>query len=524
MLFVLTRFGGSGHAELFVVTRFSGTGRAASPRGEADEPTRCEIARRSRPAEAGHYEHQTDPLKRVTTNNKTDPLKRVATNNKTDPPKRVTTNIRRTRRSGSLRTTGPNTPMPPFDPLYTAILIVGLIGGVLGVCAYLTLGERKISAWMQDRIGPNRAGPGGLLQPIADGGKFFLKEEVIPDHVDKVFYLLAPAVAVGTALLALAVVPFGATTPAPDPIPVLAPAQGGEPFERQQAEYRGHFNFVLAPGLDIGVLYIFALGSLAVYGVILAGWSANNKYSLLGSLRSSAQIVSYEIPLGMSVLGVFLVVGSLNPEKILQWQVEHGWFVAFMPLALVLFLASNYAESSRLPFDLPEAEQELVGGYHTEYSSLKLGLMLLTEYVHLVTGSFMVAVLFLGGWSLFGLEAAVGGPVAGAVLKLLVLCGKMVGLCVFAQFVRWTIPRFRFDQLMNLAWKVMIPLALLNLLAVMFVKQYGGYLFVLTGVNVLLFAGAGAVGARTGGSVTNPKRAVAKLPPGLPASVTYAGR
>jgi NADH-quinone oxidoreductase subunit H len=415
--------------------------------------------------------------------------------------------------------------MPPFDPLYTAIVIVGLIGGVLGVCAYLTLGERKISAWMQDRIGPNRAGPAGLLQPIADGGKFLLKEEVIPDHVDKVFYMLAPGVAVATALMALAIVPFGSTIPAPDPVPLLTGNPSPvETFEQQQSEYRSHFNFVLAPGLDIGVLYLFALGSLAVYGVILAGWSANNKYSLLGSLRSSAQIISYEIPLGMSLLGVFLVVGSLNPEKIIAWQLGHGWFVLFMPLALLLFMVSSYAESSRLPFDLPEAEQELVGGYHTEYSSLKLGLMLLTEYIHLVTGSFMVAVLFFGGWSLFGLESLIANPILAAVVKLLILTGKMVGLCIFAQFVRWTIPRFRFDQLMNVAWKVMIPLALLNLVAVMFVKQFGAYLVTLSVVSVLLFLGAGLIGARTSGSVTNPKRRVAKLPPGLPPSVTYAGR
>jgi NADH-quinone oxidoreductase subunit H len=343
-------------------------------------------------------------------------------------------------------------------------------------------------------------------------------------------------------------VPFGATTPPPDPVAAGPGAVAA--FEAQQQAYRESFNFVLAPGLDIGVLYIFALGSLAVYGVVLAGWSANNKYSLLGALRSSAQIVSYEIPLGMSVLGVFLLVGSLNPEKIIAWQATPGaapadpalgavtnwlrgvglaigdnwWLLLFQPLAFLLFLTSGYAESSRLPFDLPEAEQELVGGYHTEYSSLKLGLMLLTEYVHLVTGSFMVAVLFLGGWSLFGLESVSANPVVAAVLKLLILVGKMVALCVFAQFVRWTIPRFRFDQLMNLAWKVMIPLALLNLLAVIFVKQFGWSLLVLTGVNILLFFGAGVLGARTSGTVTNPKRKVVKLPPGLPAGVTYAGR
>ncbi len=413
--------------------------------------------------------------------------------------------------------------MPLFDPYTTAILIVAVIAGVMGVCAYLTLGERKISAWMQDRIGPNRVGPGGLLQPIVDGGKFFLKEEVIPDHVDKVFYVIAPAVALSTALLALAVVPVGATTPVPDPVAVTSPG-AVDTFYQHQADYQSQLNFIIAPGLDIGILYIFALGSLAVYGVILAGWSANNKYSLLGALRSSAQIVSYEIPLGLSVLGVFLIVGSLNPEKIIAWQTANGWFIVFMPLGFLLFLTSSYAECSRLPFDLPEAEQELVGGYHTEYSSLKLGLMLLTEYVHLVTASFIISVLFLGGWSFFGLEAMIENPVAAAVVKLLVLCGKMLSLCIFAQFIRWTIPRFRFDQLMNLAWKVMIPLTLLNFLAVMVLLQFQMPLFILTFINIVLFLGAGLFGVWFRGSMSNPKRRVVKLPPGLPPGVTFAGR
>ena len=408
--------------------------------------------------------------------------------------------------------------MPPFNPIYTAVVIVALVGAVLGLCAFLTLTERKLSAWMQDRVGPNRVGPGGLLQPMADGGKFFLKEEVIPAHVDKIFYVLAPAVAVGTALLTLAVVPFGSTVAPPDPAANVAQ------FEQQQAEYRSHFSFVLNPGLDIGVLYLFALGSLAVYGVILAGWSANNKYSLLGSLRASAQIISYEIPLGMSVLGVFLIVGSLNPEKIIDWQTANGpyWLLLFQPLALLLFLTSSYAEASRLPFDLPEAEQELVGGYHTEYSALKLGLMLLSEYVHLIAGSFMLSVMFLGGWSLFGLESVSDDPIVTAVLRLVILCGKMFALCIFAQFIRWTIPRFRFDQLMNIAWKVLLPLALLNLICVMVVKQLGWPLVVLTGTSAALFVGAGLVSVWSAGSVTNPKRKVVKLPPGVPAGVTYA--
>lgn len=414
--------------------------------------------------------------------------------------------------------------MPSFDLTNTAIVIVALIAAVLGVCAYLTLSERKVSAWIQDRLGPNRVGPGGLLQPMADGGKFFLKEEVVPSHVDRVFYVLAPAVAVGTALLALAVVPFGATTPAPPPLASATEIGAVAEFEQQQAAYREHFTFVLNPGLDIGVLYVFALGSLAIYGVILAGWSANNKYSLLGSLRASAQIISYEIPLGMAVLGVFLITGSLNPERIIDWQTRHGpyWLILFQPLALLLFMVSLYAEDNRLPFDLPEAEQELVGGYHTEYSSLKLGLMLLSEYVHLVVSSFMITALFLGGWSLFGLESMFANPVAAAVAKLLIICSKMVALCLFAQLVRWTIPRFRFDQLMNLAWKVMLPLASLNLLAVMVVKQLNLSLLLLTGVSVLLFVGAGLFSVRWRGSVTNPKRKVVKLPPGIPAGVTYA--
>jgi NADH-quinone oxidoreductase subunit H len=412
--------------------------------------------------------------------------------------------------------------MPAFDPTTTAIVIVCLMAGVLGLCGFLTLSERKISAWMQDRLGPNRVGPFGLLQPLADGGKFFLKEEVIPSHVDKVFYVMAPAVAVGTALLALAVVPFGPTAPAPDPVPVTAGAVAA--FEQGQADYQNQANFVLAPGLDVGVLYLFAVGSLAVYGVVLAGWSANNKYSLLGALRASAQIISYEIPLGMAVLGVFLIVGSLNPEKVIAWQTANGvwWLIVFQPLALLLFMTAQYAEANRLPFDLPEAEQELVGGYHTEYSALKLGLMLLSEYVHLVAGSFMLVALFLGGWSLFGLEGYVTHPVWAAVAKTLIFCGKMFALVIFAQFVRWTIPRFRFDQLMNIAWKAMIPLALLNLLCVMAVKQLGWPLGVLTGTSVALFLGAGVLSVRLSGSVTNPKRKVVKLPPGLPAGVTYA--
>jgi NADH-quinone oxidoreductase subunit H len=416
--------------------------------------------------------------------------------------------------------------MPLFDPSTTAMIIVALLAGALGLAGYLVLSERKIAAWIQDRRGPNRVGPGGLFQPIADGAKMFLKEEVIPAHVDKVFYLLAPIVSVSTALLALAAIPFGPTTPPPAPVALPAGQSASEvleEFQRQHTAYQQHTSLVLAPGLDISLLYVFALGSLAVYGVILAGWSSNSKYSLLGCLRASAQIVSYEIPLGLAVLGVVLMVGSLNLETIIARQTEQGpfWFILFQPLALLLFLVSLYAEGNRLPFDLAEAEQELVGGYHTEYSSMKLGLMLLAEYIHLVVSSFLVTVIFFGGWSLFGLESLLGETAGAAVIKVLIICGKMLVLVLFAQVIRWTIPRFRFDQLMNLAWKVLIPLGLLNLLCVMVVLQWQLPWITLTVSSVLLFLAAGYLSTRWQGSVTLPRRKVVSLPPGLPPGVTF---
>jgi NADH-quinone oxidoreductase subunit H len=416
--------------------------------------------------------------------------------------------------------------MAGFDLTTTAIIIVILLSGALGLAGYLVLAERKIAAWIQDRKGPNRVGPGGVFQPIADGVKMFLKEEVIPAHVDRVFYLLAPIVAVSTALLALAVIPFGPTVPPPGPLPLSqnhSLSEAVDQFQQHMAAYQQRTSYVLAPGLDISLLYIFALGSLAVYGVILAGWSSNSKYSLLGCLRASAQIVSYEIPLGLAVLGVILMVGSLNLETIIARQTEHGpwWFIFFQPLALLLFLISLYAEDNRLPFDLAEAEQELVGGYHTEYSSMKLGLMLLAEYVHLVVSSFLVTVVFLGGWSLFGLENLLGDTLGAVILKVVVICSKMLLLVFFAQVIRWTIPRFRFDQLMNLAWKVLIPLGLLNLACVIVVLQLGLPWVVLTGTSLVLLLAAGYMSTRWQGSVSVPRRRVAKLPPGLPPGVTF---
>jgi NADH-quinone oxidoreductase subunit H len=388
-----------------------------------------------------------------------------------------------------------------FSFWVTLILIAVAMGALQGTCAYLILAERKISAWAQDRLGPNRVGPWGVLQPIADGIKFLLKEEIIPGHVDKLFYMVGPAVAISTSLLAFAVVPFGPTSPPPTlldyrtnpPRPVWpqtreemsavlaadkehAEQTSGKTYEQQLAEYNQtdleHIQFVIAPHVDIGIVFNFAIGSLAVYGIVLGGWSSNSKYSMLGALRSSAQLISYEIPLGMSVLGVMLVTGSLNLEKIIDYQTHYGWNILFQPLASLLFVTSVFAECNRLPFDLPEAEQELVGGYHTEYSAMKFALFFLGEYTHMITTSFLVVILFFGGWQLLPWVDMPGG-VGGIILKLIVIAVKMVLFIVFYMLIRWTLPRFRFDQLMGLTWKVLLPLALVNVLGVIFIKQFG---------------------------------------------------
>jgi NADH-quinone oxidoreductase subunit H len=410
--------------------------------------------------------------------------------------------------------------MPEFDWLTLAIVIFGVIAVVMPTVGYLTLSERKISAWMQDRFGPNRVGPFGLLQPLADGGKFFLKEAPIPRAVDKVFFLLAPAVSMCTALVALAVVPWGPTKPPPGPIATLnsvgspAPlAESVKQFETSQAEYKESFKGVILPGLDIGILYVFAIGSLAVYGIILGGWASDNKYSLLGCMRSSAQIISYEIPLGMSVVGVLLYTGSLNLETVIDWQAKNGWFIAFQPLAFLLFMTSVYAECNRLPFDLPEAEQELVGGYLTEYGSLNFGMFMIGEYTHMITTSLLMTVVFCGGWSCFGLENQFADSVLwNGVLKTGIVLAKAGVFLVMYQLVRWTIPRFRFDQLMDLAWKVMIPLSILHLLAAIIVREFGLENWVLTIISVALFLAAGVAGVVFGKGPRNTPKRLAVLP------------
>ncbi len=267
------------------------------------------------------------------------------------------------------------------------IKILIVVGISQGAVAYLIYVERKVAAYAQDRIGPNRAGrefgvPFGLLQPLADGAKMLLKEDVVPAYVTKPLYLLAPMIAIAAATIGFAVVPFG-------------PVGHDQKF----------MDFQIAPYVDIGIVYVFAVGSLAVYGVILAGWSSNNKYSFIGALRSSAQLISYEIPLGLSVLGIVLWAGSLDLNAIINWQDRTGvWGICASPLGFLIFLVSAFAETNRLPFDLPESEQELVGGFHTEYSAMKFGMFFLGEYLHVITVSFLTVILFFGGWDFFFLS------------------------------------------------------------------------------------------------------------------------
>jgi NADH-quinone oxidoreductase subunit H len=335
-----------------------------------------------------------------------------------------------------------------------------MIGGLMTAAAYFVLLERRMAAWTQDRVGPNRVGIPltniglwGLGQPMADGVKFILKQEYTPAHVDKSVFLIAPVVILAAALAVFAVVPFGSIMPA---IPALGIEQP--------------VDLVVAPNIDVGLIFVFALSSIAVYGVILGGWASNNKYSFLGGLRSSAQLIAYEIPLGLGLLGVVLAAGSLNLDDIINAQARTGmWYGFAQPLGFIVFLVAAFAEASRLPFDLPECEQELIGGYHTEYSGLKLLLFLVAEFLHMILASFLIVMLFLGGWHLWFLT---GDPDAKeiswftSIVRMGVLHGKICVVIVFFMLVRWSWPRFRFDQLMSLAWKIMLPLGMVNLVAI----------------------------------------------------------
>lgn len=312
--------------------------------------------------------------------------------------------------------------------LIALVKVLVVFTAMLLIVAYMTLMERKVLGHMQVRYGPNRAGPYGLLQPIADGIKLFFKEDIIVPHANRLIYILAPSIMVITALVSFAVIPFG------DSITIL-----GQKVDMVVAD------------VNVGLLYLFAISSLGVYGLVMGGWASNNKYSLLGAIRSSAQMISYELPLGLSIIGVLMITGSLSTVKIVGAQ-SQVWFIVYQPLGFLIYLISAVAECSRTPFDLTECENELVAGYQTEYSSMKFGLYYLAEYAHILVVSSLAVTLFFGGWH---------GPFLPPLVWFLI---KVFIFIFFFIWIRATYPRFRYDQLMKFGWKVLFPLSLLNIL------------------------------------------------------------
>ena len=326
--------------------------------------------------------------------------------------------------------------------LQKLILIVIIVSVSLVVAMYETYMERKVAAWMQDRIGPNRAGPFGIFQPLADGGKLFFKEEIIPNTSNKILFILGPALAMLAALMTCAVIPWG-----------------------------GHLQFgnttvpLQIADVNIGILYIFGVVSLGVYGIMIGGWASNNKFSLLAALRGASQAISYELAMGISLIALLFITGSLSMKTIVEEQMKNGiWNVVYQPLGFFIFLVCAFAECNRTPFDLPEAESELNMGYHQEYSSMKLGFYLFAEYINMFISSAVMATLFFGGYDVPFLNESALDPNVAAIIGLIALMIKIVFFIFLFMWVRWTIPRFRYDQLMNLGWKKLLPLALVNML------------------------------------------------------------
>jgi NADH-quinone oxidoreductase subunit H len=321
-----------------------------------------------------------------------------------------------------------------------AVKIVLVLLIILTTVANLVFAERRISAAIQNRIGPNRVGPWGLLQAPADVLKLFMKEDIVPFQANKAIHTLAPIVSITVAMATFAVIPFG------DRITLF-----GQDVKLMIAD------------VNIGVLYILAMTSMGVYGVTLSGWASNNKYSLLGGLRSSAQMISYELSMGLSIVGVIMVAGTLRLDRIVELQDGLFWNFWRLPIGFITFLVASFAETNRLPFDLPEAEPELVGGYHTEYSGMKFGTFFLAEYANMITSSALIVTLFFGGWQVPYLSQLSLSPLAVSLIQVAAFVIKVGCMLVFYMWIRWTIPRFRYDQLMNLGWKVMLPLSLLNI-------------------------------------------------------------
>jgi NADH-quinone oxidoreductase subunit H len=361
----------------------------------------------------------------------------------------------------------------------TIVLMVHLI---LVICAYLVYAERKLSAYIQDRIGPNRVGFDfglkvlaplkgmiGLGQALADGIKFMLKEDYTPLRVDKVLFSLAPIIIIAPALMGFILIPWGGVWTMPSfTVPLLNMHIAGGPVH------------VAGAAVNVGIVYLLAVASLGVYGVTLGGFASNNKFSFLGGMRASAQMISYEIPLGLALLAALLMMGTVMPEAIIRFQASNGWLVLSQPLAALIFFLAIMAEANRAPFDNAEAEQELVGGYHTEYSSMRFALFFLAEYAHLLTSSAFLVLIFFGGYHL----PFVGplSPDATGLLAVLakagVFLGKSIGVVLFMIVIRWTIPRLRYDQIMTSAWNVVIPLGLALVVAVS-IMVYLGYTSVL---------------------------------------------
>ncbi len=351
----------------------------------------------------------------------------------------------------------------------SAIFGILLLAATVGAVPFLVLMERKVSAYIQDRIGPNRVGPRGLFQPIADGIKLLFKENFIPADANLILFFLGPALAMFSALAVMAVIPFGG---------ILTIAGWKIPIQ-------------IAPNLDIGIIYFLMVSIGSVYGIIIGGWACNNKYSFYGALRGVAQILSYEIPLGLCILSVFLLISDLRLEEVVRQQVQTGWLILYQPAVFLVMLACTFAELNRLPFDTPEAEQELVAGFHTEYSSMEFGLYFLGEYAHLIAGCALLATLFFGGWHLPYLTPGPEGGIMQTILKLIIISAKIFVLIFVFMWARWTLPRFRFDQSLRLGWKALLPLALVLLVITGIFAYFGlARTYWMTLANIGVLAGA----------------------------------
>ena len=322
-----------------------------------------------------------------------------------------------------------------------SILILIIFSISLGIAAYSTYGERKVAAFLQDRVGPDRAGPFGILQPLADGVKMFLKEEIIPNSSNKFLFILGPCIFMMTALMTSAIIPWGKSF-----------NFGGHEFSLQVAD------------LNVGILYLFAVVSIGGYGIMIGGWASNNKFALLGALRASSQMISYELAMGMAIVALLLSNNSLNLRDIVDGQQGFHWNVFYQPLGFLIFIVCAFAECNRAPFDLPESESELVGGYHTEYSSMKLGLYLFAEYINMFISSAIISSLYFGGYHFPGINSLDLPQNIAAIVSVCVLFAKIIFFIFFFMWVRWTLPRFRYDQLMRLGWMILIPLSILNVL------------------------------------------------------------